>query len=159
MKIYLQRVRRFLHLAHASNRTVTVDQSLERGGEDLGFRPTELWLICLSSCSMMTLLRYAEQQALPLADVAVTAEDTVDSNGDISAIDFGVTFTGSLTVEQKENLLQYVKSNCKVLRTVGTHIAISYKESVPTDSIDTTGSTDTLVNGASCTLEGGNCCT
>ncbi|WP_438349646.1 OsmC family protein [Paenibacillus sp. FA6] len=150
MKIYLQRVKRFLQLAHAQNRTVSIDQSVERGGEDLGFRPTELWLIGLSSCSMMTLLRYAEEQAVPLTFVSVTAEDRMDSNGDISAIDFGVTFTGDLTAEQKANLLQHVKSNCKVLRTVGPHIAISYIESDPTDAPH---------EGSSCTLEGGNCCT
>ncbi|HEY2493320.1 MAG TPA: OsmC family protein [Paenibacillus sp.] len=150
MKIYLQRVKRFLQVAHAQNRTVTIDQSVERGGEDLGFRPTELWLIGLSSCSVMTLLRYAEQHALPLTDVSVIAEDRLDNNGDISAIDFGVTFTGNLTEEQKVNLLQHVKSNCKVLRTVGPHIAISYTESDPNDA---------PYAGTSCTLEGGNCCT
>ena len=150
MKIYLQRVKKFLQLAHAQNRTVSIDQSVERGGEDLGFRPTELWLIGLSSCSMMTLLRFAEREALPLTDVSVTAEESVDSNGDISAIDFGVAFTGDLTVEQKESLLQHVKNNCKVLRTVGPHIAISFKES---DLADAT------YEGTSCTLEGGNCCT
>ncbi|OAB32949.1 OsmC family protein [Paenibacillus glacialis] len=150
MKIYLERVKRFLHVAHAQNRTVTVDQSVERGGEDLGFRPTELWLIGLSSCSVMTLLRYAEQHALPLTDVSVTAEDTVDQNGDISAIDFRVTFTGELTTKQKVTLLQHVKNNCKVLRTVGPHITISYNESDPTDA---------PMAVSSCTLEGGNCCT
>ncbi|OAB43908.1 OsmC family protein [Paenibacillus antarcticus] len=150
MKIYIQRVKRFLHLAHAQNRTVTVDQSVERGGEDLGFRPTELWLIGLSSCSVMTLLRYAEQNTFPLTDVSVNAEDTVDENGDISAIDFGVSFTGDLTDEQKESLLQHVKNNCKVLRTVGSHITINFKESLLTDTPN---------EGMSCTLEGGNCCT
>lgn len=150
MKIYLQRVKRFLQVAHAQNRTVTIDQSVERGGENLGFRPTELWLMGLSSCSVMTLLRYAEQHALLLTDVSVTAEDTVDENGDISAIDFIVTFTGELTNEQKVILLQHVKNNCKVLRTVGPHITIRYNESNPTDA---------PLAATSCTLEGGNCCT
>lgn len=150
MKIYLQRVKRFLQLAHAQNRTVTIDQSVERGGENLGFRPTELWLIGLSSCSVMTLLRYAEQHALPLTDVSVTAEDMLDDNGDIVAIAFEVTFTGDVSAEQRAELLSYVRSNCKVLRTVGPHIAISYTEAAQAEAPQA---------GSSCTLEGGNCCT
>ncbi|GAB6988538.1 OsmC family protein [Paenibacillus pini] len=153
MKIYLQRVKNFLQLAHAQNRTVTIDQGVERGGEGLGFRPTELWLIGLSSCSVMTLLRHAEQNDYPLTDVSVTAEDRLDSDGDIIAIDFAVTFTGDLSEDQKTTLLQHVKSNCKVLRTVGSHIAISYSESDPSYR------SKASLEGTSCTLEGGNCCT
>jgi len=149
MKVFVERVSRFLQLAHAQSRTVTIDQSVERGGGNMGFRPTELWLVGLSSCSVMTLLRYAEQKELLLTDVSVTAEDTVDDQGDISAIDFRVTFAGDLTVQQKAELLLHVKSNCKVLRTGGPHIAISYREADPDAAVHT---------GTSCTLEGGNCC-
>lgn len=149
MQVFVERVNRFLQLAHAQSRTVTLDQSVERGGGNLGFRPTELWLVGLSSCSMMTLLRYAEERGLQLTDVSVIAQDTVDDQGDISAIDFRVSFTGSLTSEQKKDLLQHVQSNCKVLKTVGPHIAIRYQEAE--------GSEDQLT-AASCTLEGGNCC-
>ncbi|MWV43905.1 OsmC family peroxiredoxin [Paenibacillus sp. HJL G12] len=149
MQVFVERVSGFLQLAHAQNRTVTIDQSVERGGGNMGFRPTELWLVGLSSCSVMTLLRYAEQQELQLVDVTVTAEDSVDEQGDIAAIDFRVTFSGSLAAEQKADMLEHVKNNCKVLKTVGPHIKISYREAE---------TSNVQLAGTSCTLEGGNCC-
>ncbi|MED5017269.1 OsmC family protein [Paenibacillus chibensis] len=152
MKVFVERVSNFLQLAHAQKRTVTIDQSAERGGSDLGFRPTELWLTGLCSCSMMTLLRYAEQNGVPLTDVSITAEDSVDEQGDISAIDFQVSFSGQLTAEEKKDLLQYVRNNCKVMRTVGPHIRISYREAAQAET------EDSQLAGSRCTLEGGNCC-
>jgi putative redox protein len=146
MKIRLRRIRKFQQLASAQSRSVLIDQGVDRGGEDIGFRPTELWLIGLSSCSVTTMTRYAEQQGYPVQGIEITAEDHLDDEGYITAITFKATIEGEVTAEQKTDLLTHVRYQCKLLRTVNPSIQIEYIEA------------DTQPQNASCTLEGGNCC-
>jgi putative redox protein len=148
MKIHLRRIRKFQQLANAQSRSVLIDQSVERGGEDIGFRPTELWLIGLSSCSVTTMTRYAEDQGYPVQGIEITAEDHLDEEGYITAITFKATIEGDVNAEQKSDLLTHVRHNCKLLRTVNPSIRIEYIE---TDKQE-------QPQNPSCTLEGGNCC-
>lgn len=148
MKIHLRRLQKFQQLANAQSRSVLIDQSLDRGGEDIGFRPTELWLIGLSSCSATTMTRYAEQQGYPVEGIEVTAEDHLDDEGYITAITFKATIEGDVNAEQKSDLLTHVRQNCKLLRTVNPSIRIEYVDA----------DTQPRDHNASCALEGGNCC-
>ncbi|WP_028548848.1 OsmC family protein [Paenibacillus sp. UNC451MF] len=148
MRIQLQRLRRFLQLATAQTRTVTIDQGLDRGGDNTGFRPTELWLIGLSACSVTTMTRYVEDKGWSVDDIHVTAEDTMNEQGDISRIEFQVTIKGQITEKQKSELLTHVRKNCKLLRTVSSHIEIEY--------IEATGEVEAAP--AVCHLADGSCC-
>lgn len=148
LKIQLQRLRRFLQLATAQTRTVTIDQGADRGGENTGFRPTELWLIGLSACSVTTMTRFAEDKGWSVDDIHVSAEDFMNEQGDIARIEFQVTIKGQINEEQKSELLTHVKNNCKLLRTVASHIEIQYTEA--------TGVAEAAP--AVCHLTDGSCC-
>jgi putative redox protein len=148
MKTKIRRLKNFQQLGTAQSRSVTIDQGMDKGGEDVGFRPTELWLIALSSCSATTMTRYANEQGYSLTELEVNAEDTVNEDGYIESVTFHVTMEGDLTKEQKEDLIKYVRANCKLLLTVNPSIQLNYVES-----------SQSLENSAVvCTLEDGNCC-
>jgi putative redox protein len=148
MKIQLRRLKGFQQLATAQTRSVTIDQGIDKGGDDVGFRPTELWLIGLSSCSVTTMTRYAKEKGYPLEGVSIIAEDTIDDKGYITSITFLVKMEGNLSKDEKIDLLQYVKGNCKLLLTINPSIQLHYVE-------DKGEETST---GSVCTLDGGNCC-
>ncbi|MCP3764788.1 OsmC family protein [Domibacillus sp. A3M-37] len=147
MKIRVKQIQNFQQLASANSRSVVIDQGTDRGGEDLGFRPTELWMIGLSSCSATTMTRYAKEQNYSLTGLEVHAEDRLNEQGYIEAITFQVTLEGDLSPEQKADLLEYTKVNCKLLRTVSPDIAISYEEVK-----------ELKMMNAACSLKDGSCC-
>jgi putative redox protein len=148
MKAKIRRLKNFQQLGTAQSRSVIIDQGKDRGGEDVGFRPTELWLIALSSCSVTTMTRYANEKAYSLTGIEIQAEDTVNDEGYIESVSFYVTMEGDLTEEQKQDLLHYVKNNCKLLLTVNPSLQLNYVEASQTQEDA----------GVACTLDGGNCC-
>jgi putative redox protein len=148
MKIQLRRLKGFQQLATAQTRSVTIDQGIDKGGEDVGFRPTELWMIGLSSCSITTMTRYAKEKGYSLEGVSIIAEDTIDEKGYITSITFRVMMEGNLSKDEKIDLLQFVKGNCKLLLTINPSIQLHYVEDKGEEA-----STDSV-----CTLDGGNCC-
>jgi putative redox protein len=147
MRTRVKRIKNFQQLASANSRSVVIDQGTDKGGEDVGFRPTELWMIGLSSCSATTMTRYAKEQNYSLTGLEVHAEGRLNEQGDIEAITFQVTLKGELSPEQKIDLLEYTKANCKLLRTVSSDIAVSYEEVKEINVVNTNYS-----------LEDGSCC-
>ncbi|MBD1381794.1 OsmC family protein [Metabacillus arenae] len=145
MKIELRRISTLQHLVKAQTRSLVMDVDTNLGGEDVGFRPFEVWLTSLSSCSAYTMTRYARENKMDLQDIQMTAEDTVDETGHISAVTFHVATKGDLTKEQKEELFTYVRNNCKLLRTVSSNIQVHYLDAQAEE-------------GENCKVEGGNCC-
>jgi len=113
-------------LAVAGTHSVVLDQGVERGGDDIGFRPTELWLIGVAACAQGTLQQRAARLGYDISAVRMEAEERLDEAGRIAAVEFRVLFEGGALIDQRQELLAYVREHCKVVRTIHPSIGVTF---------------------------------
>ena len=110
------------------------DEPVESGGEAAGPDPYQLLLGALGSCISMTSMLYARRKGWPLERVTVRlrqarihARDCLEcqhtTEGFIHRIERSVTFTGSLSDEQR-NRLQEIAHKCPLHKTLTSEIII-----------------------------------
>ncbi len=123
---FAQEIRAGSHLLHS-------DEPLAAGGTDTGPTPYGLLLAALGACTSMTVGMYARRKAWPLASVTVSlrhsriyASDCADcetKEGMLDRIERDIHFSGSLTAEQRDRLLE-IANKCPVHRTLTSEIDI-----------------------------------
>ncbi|MBL7980314.1 MAG: OsmC family protein [Flavobacteriales bacterium] len=105
---------------------LVADEPLDHGGQDLGFRPHELLLSALASCTAITLRMYADRKQWNVAPIGVTVSmDRTQSGASIDTrIHLEIDLPQHLSEEQKARMLQIARS-CPVHRTLESPIQLS----------------------------------
>lgn len=113
------------HIAHVRNHILSVDGSLEEGGNDAGPSPHDLYDAAISACKALTVVWYAKRKGIPVEDVQVTTErDASEERHGTYRLAATLHLTGDLTEAQREELLA-ISLKCpihKLMTAVTTEI-------------------------------------
>ena len=95
------------------------DEPQDRGGGDSGPRPTELLAASLASCTVITVLMYAERKGWELGPLEAAVEYTTPSVDDTPSFTVELRTPAELTDEQRERIL-VIAAKCPVHRTLAS---------------------------------------
>jgi putative redox protein len=102
----------------ARQHAVIFDQTLEKGGTDLGVTPSELLLFALGSCMTFNMLHYARRNGMKITQLEVDLADEVSKSPErISKVAAQVCVSGDLAEEEIRRLLHSAKG-CKIHNTL-----------------------------------------
>jgi putative redox protein len=90
---------------HGGQHRWTSDEPTSRGGTDTGPNPTALLLSALGACTAITLRMYAERRKWELGTIRIRCA-LFPRKDERPRIDRELTFTASLSEEQRKKLLE-----------------------------------------------------
>ena len=94
------------HIAHVRNHIISVDGTVEEGGDDAGPGPHDLYDAAVSACKALTVVWYAKRKGYPLENVEVTTErDASEERKGVYRLATTLHLTGDLTETQRSELL------------------------------------------------------
>lgn len=94
------------HIAHVRNHIISVDGTVEEGGDDAGPNPHDLYDAAISACKALTVVWYARRKGYPVENVEVTTErDASEERKGVYRLATTLHVTGSLTETQRAELL------------------------------------------------------
>ncbi|HMU77410.1 MAG: OsmC family protein [Bacteroidia bacterium] len=106
-----------------SGNILIADEPVANGGKNLGLSPFELVAAALSACTSITVRMYAERKKWPLSDVNTDISVSWDKLNNKTVIQRKVNFSGNLSDEQKNRLLQ-IANVCPVHKVLTNPIEI-----------------------------------
>ena len=112
-----------MEIESPSGNIVIADETLESGGKDLGFSPTELLASGLAACTSATLRMYADRKGWDLQEVKLEIDLEWDGKSNKSTINRRIWLFGELDEEQRERLLS-VANACPVHKMLTNEIVI-----------------------------------
>lgn len=113
------------HIAHVRKHVISVDGTVEEGGDDAGPGPHDLYDAAISACKALTVVWYAKRKGYPVENVEVSTErDASDERKGVYRLAITLHISGNLTTEQRADLLA-AAHKCpvhKLMTTVTTEI-------------------------------------
>ena len=113
------------HIAHVGKHLISVDGTLEEGGDDAGPSPHDLYDAALSACKALTVVWYAKRKGIALENVEVTMErDASAERQGVYKLAATLHLSGDLTEAQRQELLT-VAGKCpihKLMTSVTTEV-------------------------------------
>lgn len=136
MKVLLQRVNDACHLEVQNEAGVVIhtDGAPEIGGKNLGFRPMQLLLAAIGSCSSMDIISILQKQKQPLTGFTVEVDgerekDKVPSLFEKIHVHFRLS--GDLDPDKVRRAIDLsMKTYCSVARTLEKTARITYSHEV-----------------------------
>ncbi|KQV87891.1 osmotically inducible protein OsmC [Massilia sp. Root351] len=114
------------HIAHVRNHIISVDGTVEEGGNDAGPSPHDLYDAAISACKALTVVWYARRKGYPLENVEVTTErDDSEERKGVYRLAATVHLSGDLSETQRAELLSAAQK-CpvhKLMTAVTTEIS------------------------------------
>ena len=114
------------HIAHVRNHIISVDGTVEEGGNDAGPSPHDLYDAAISACKALTVVWYARRKGYALENVEVTTErDDSEERKGVYRLAATVHLTGDLSETQRAELLSAAQK-CpvhKLMTAVTTEIS------------------------------------
>jgi putative redox protein len=113
---------KFVHDVQAGGHTVTVDEPVDSGGDDLGPSPQELLAASLASCTAVTIEMYAKRKGWNVDGLLVDVRYTPAERGCQTRFELVIKMPAHLDEEQVERL-RAIGAKCPVHRTLEGEVA------------------------------------
>ena len=110
------------HDVKAGDHTITVDEPMSSGGDDMGPSPPELLAAALASCTAVTMEMYAKRKGWDASGLAVDVRYTPAERGCPTRFDLVLKMPPHLDEEQVEKL-RTIAAKCPVHRTLEGEVA------------------------------------
>jgi putative redox protein len=107
----------FRHSVHVRDHTLTVDEPLDLGGQDVGPDPQELLAASLASCTAITMEMYAVRKGWDIGGVEVDVEYSPAERGCPTKFELVMRLPDDLPEEQVERL-RVIAAKCPVHRAL-----------------------------------------
>jgi putative redox protein len=117
MRAIARQREKYTHDVKTGDHTVTVDEPVESGGQDLGPSPQELLAAALASCTAVTMEMYAQRKGWDTSGLTVDVEYTPAERGCPTSFQLVLKMPAHLDEEQIEKL-QTIAAKCPVHRTL-----------------------------------------
>jgi putative redox protein len=96
---------------------LTIDEPVDKGGEDTGPSPQEMLAASLAACTAITMEMYAKRKGWDVGDVEVACDYTPAERGCPTRFNLVMRFPDSMSDEQVERL-RVIAAKCPVHRTL-----------------------------------------
>jgi putative redox protein len=96
---------------------LTIDEPIDKGGEDQGPSPQEILAASLAACTAITMEMYAKRKGWDVGDVEVACDYTPAERGCPTRFNLVMRFPDSMSDEQVERL-RVIAAKCPVHRTL-----------------------------------------
>ncbi len=96
---------------------LTIDEPLDKGGEDQGPSPQEILAASLAACTAITMEMYAKRKGWDVGDVEVACDYTPADRGCPTRFNLVMRFPDAMSDEQVERL-RVIAAKCPVHRTL-----------------------------------------
>src|SRR5271156_4601078 len=107
----------FTHTVQVRDHSVTVDEPLEKGGQDSGPDPQELLAVSLASCTAITMEMYAQRKGWDIGHVQVDVEYSPAERGCPTKFELIMRLPEDVPEEQLERL-RAIAAKCPVHRAL-----------------------------------------
>src|SRR5919109_2700105 len=122
MRAIARQREKYTHDVKAGDHTITVDESVQSGGDDLGPSPQELLAAALASCTAVTMEMYAQRKGWDASGLAVDVKYTPAERGCVTRFDLVLKMPPHLDEEQIARL-RVIAAKCPVHRTLEGEVA------------------------------------
>lgn len=112
----------------AGRHVFLADEAVAGGGQDEGPSPHELLAAALAGCTNITVRMYSDRKEWPLEAMDTHVVIEHGTSFDETLITRTIHFTGALTDEQRERLLQ-IAGRCPIHRTLAGSVTITTNQS------------------------------
>jgi putative redox protein len=121
MRAIARQRERYTHDVKAGDHTITVDEPVDTGGEDLGPSPQELLAAALASCTAVTMEMYAQRKGWDTNGLAVDVQYTPAERGCPTKFELVLKMPAHLDEEQIDKLTA-IAAKCPVHRTLESEV-------------------------------------
>jgi putative redox protein len=107
----------FQHTVQVRDHQITIDESIQSGGEDAGPDPQELLAASLATCTAITMEMYAARKGWDIGHVEVDVQYSPAERGCPTKFDLVLRVPENLPEEQVQRL-RVIAAKCPVHRTL-----------------------------------------